>query len=160
MKPTPFRSPLPPLHPVCETLLDPPVLHLSHPHQNRRLGFPHTYSSMWPNWLVSWVGRNVTNKVVSFGYGHTYCNRVTCHGESRLVDICPECRLPVTCRVQLFETLSDVGGFHEQESAVPDVDQVHGNDDIRKCQGLTGGDKRLPLRGRKTIIIRSMLDVS
>jgi hypothetical protein len=59
---------------------------------------------------------------VSFGCGHTYCNKPTCG--SRLVDTCPECRLPVTTRVQLFGTLPDVGGLLEQEPAAPDVGQV------------------------------------
>jgi hypothetical protein len=59
---------------------------------------------------------------VSFGCGHTYCNRATCG--SRLVDTCPECRLPVASRVQLFGALPDVGGLLEQEPATPDVEQV------------------------------------
>ena len=59
---------------------------------------------------------------VSFGCGHTYCNRLTCG--SRLVDTCPECRLPVASRVQLFGALPDVGGLLEQEPAAPDVEQV------------------------------------
>ena len=59
---------------------------------------------------------------VSFGCGHTYCNRATCG--SRLVDTCPECSLPVASRVQLFGTLPDVGGLLEQEPAAPDVEQV------------------------------------
>jgi formylmethanofuran dehydrogenase subunit D len=59
---------------------------------------------------------------VSFGCGHTYCNRATCG--SRLVDTCPECRLPVASRVQLFGALPDVGGLLEQEPAAPDVEQV------------------------------------
>jgi hypothetical protein len=59
---------------------------------------------------------------VSFGCGHTYCNRATCG--SRLVDTCPECRLPVASRVQLFGTLPDVGGLLEHEPAAPDVEQV------------------------------------
>ena len=57
---------------------------------------------------------------VSFGCGHTYCNRATCG--SRSVDTCPECRLPVASRVQLFGALPDVGGLLEQEP--PDVEQV------------------------------------
>ncbi len=52
---------------------------------------------------------------VSFGCGHTYCNRLTCG--SCLVDTCPECRLPVASRVQLFGALPDVGGLLEQEPA-------------------------------------------
>jgi hypothetical protein len=59
---------------------------------------------------------------VSFGCGHTYCNRATC--ASRLVDTCPECRLPVASRVQLFGALPDVGGLPEQEPEAPDVEQV------------------------------------
>jgi hypothetical protein len=59
---------------------------------------------------------------VSFSCGHTYCNRLTCG--SRLVDTCPECRLPVASRVQLFGALPDVGGLLEQEPAAPDVEQV------------------------------------
>jgi hypothetical protein len=59
---------------------------------------------------------------VSFGCGHTYCNRATCG--SRLVDACPECRLPVASQVQLFGALPDVGGLLEQEPAAPDVEQV------------------------------------
>jgi hypothetical protein len=59
---------------------------------------------------------------VSFDCGHTYCNRLTCG--SRLVDTCPECRLPVASRVQLFGALPDVGGLLEQEPAAPDVEQV------------------------------------
>ena len=59
---------------------------------------------------------------VSFGCGHTYCSKPTCG--SRSVDTCPECRLPVTTRVQLFGTLPDVGGLLEQEPAAPDVEQV------------------------------------
>ena len=50
---------------------------------------------------------------VSFGCGHTYCNRATCASSS--VDTCPECRLPVASRVQLFGALPDVGGIIEQE---------------------------------------------
>jgi hypothetical protein len=61
---------------------------------------------------------------VSFGCGHTYCNRATCG--SRLVDTCPECRLPVASRVQLFGALPDVGGLLEQEPAAPDVGRVQG----------------------------------
>ncbi len=38
---------------------------------------------------------------VSFDCGHTYCNRPTC--ESRLVDTCPHCRLPVTTRVAVTD---------------------------------------------------------
>jgi hypothetical protein len=49
---------------------------------------------------------------VSFGCGHTYCNRATC--VSRSVDTCPECRLPVASRVQLFGALPDVGVLLEQ----------------------------------------------
>jgi hypothetical protein len=59
---------------------------------------------------------------VSFGCGHTYCNRRTCG--SRLVDTCPECRLPVASRVQLFGALPDVGRHLEQEPAAPNVGQV------------------------------------
>jgi hypothetical protein len=59
---------------------------------------------------------------VSFGCGHTYCKRASCG--SRLVDTCPECRLPVACRVQLFGALPDVGGLLEQEPAATDVEQV------------------------------------
>jgi hypothetical protein len=59
---------------------------------------------------------------VSLGCGHTYCNRATCG--SRSVDTCPECRLPVASRVQLFGALPDVGGLLEQEPAAPDVEQV------------------------------------
>jgi hypothetical protein len=59
---------------------------------------------------------------VSLDCGHTYCNRATCG--SRLVDTCPECRLPVASRVQLFGALPDVGGLLEQEPAAPDVEQV------------------------------------
>ncbi len=59
---------------------------------------------------------------VSFGCGHTYCNRPNC--ASRSVDKCPECRLPVITRVQLFGALPDVGGLLEQEPGVPDLEQV------------------------------------
>ena len=59
---------------------------------------------------------------VSFGCGHTYCNRPTCGSSS--VDTCPECRLTVTARVKLFGALPDVGGLVNQEPAVPDLDQV------------------------------------
>jgi hypothetical protein len=59
---------------------------------------------------------------VSFGCGHTYCNRRTC--VSRSVDIFPECRFPVATRVQLFGTLPDIGGLLDQEPAIPDVKQV------------------------------------
>jgi hypothetical protein len=59
---------------------------------------------------------------VSFGCGHTYCNRATCG--SCLVDTCPECRLPVASRVQLFGALPDVGALLEKEPAAPDVEQV------------------------------------
>ncbi len=59
---------------------------------------------------------------VSFGCGHTYCNRATCG--SRSVDTCPECRLPVASRVQLYGALPDVGGLLQQEPAAPDVEQV------------------------------------
>jgi hypothetical protein len=57
---------------------------------------------------------------VSFSCGHTYCNRPTC--ASRSVDTCPECRLPVTARVQLFGALPDVGGL--LEAAVLDVQRL------------------------------------
>ncbi len=57
--------------------------------------------------------------------GHTsYCNMRTC--ASRSVDTCPEYRLSVATRVQLFGSLPDVGGFLEQEPAVSDVGQVQG----------------------------------
>ena len=56
---------------------------------------------------------------VSFSCGHTYCNRPTC--AFRSVDTCPECRLPVTVRVQLFGTLPDIGGL--LETAVTDAQQ-------------------------------------
>ena len=59
---------------------------------------------------------------VSFGCGHTYCNSPTC--ASRLVDICPECRVPVNARVLLFGALPDVDRLLEQEPAVYDVEQV------------------------------------
>jgi hypothetical protein len=59
---------------------------------------------------------------VSFGCGHTYCNRATCG--SCLVDTCPECRLPVASRVQLFGALPDIGGLLAQEPAAPDVEQA------------------------------------
>ncbi len=62
------------------------------------------------------------SKGVSFGCGHTYCNRRTC--VSRSVDIFPECRFPVATRVHLFGALPDIGGLLEQDPAVPDVKQV------------------------------------
>ena len=61
-------------------------------------------------------------RCVSFSCGHTYCNRPTCG--SRLVDTCPECRLPVASRVQLFGALPDVGGLLEKEPAAPEVEQA------------------------------------
>jgi hypothetical protein len=56
---------------------------------------------------------------VSFGCGHTYCNRPTC--ASRLVDSCPECSCPVTARVQLFGALPDVGGLLEAAAVREEV---------------------------------------
>ena len=53
--------------------------------------------------------------------GHTYGNRATCG--SCFVDTCPDCRLPVASRVQLFGALPDVGGLLEQEPGAPDVGQ-------------------------------------
>jgi hypothetical protein len=58
---------------------------------------------------------------VSFGCGHTYCNRPDC--ASRSVETCPECRQPVTTRVELFGALPDVGGLLQQEPE-GDVEQT------------------------------------
>ena len=58
---------------------------------------------------------------VSFGCGHTYCNRSDC--PSRSVETCPVCRKPVTTRVELFGTLPDVGSLLAQEPE-GDVEQT------------------------------------
>jgi predicted nuclease with TOPRIM domain len=59
---------------------------------------------------------------VLFGCAHTYCNRPTCG--SCLVDTCPDCRLPVASRVQLFRALPDVGELLEKEPTAPNAEQV------------------------------------
>ncbi len=41
-----------------------------------------------------------------------------------MVDTCPECRLPIASRVQLFGALPDVGGLLEKEPAAPEVEQA------------------------------------
>jgi hypothetical protein len=83
---------------------------------------------------------------VSFGCGHTDCNRPNC--ASRFVDACPECRLPVISRVQLFGALPDVGVLLEKEPAVPDdVEQVQRSEELQFHVELTSSaeDERVRL---------------
>ena len=90
---------------------------------------------------------------VSFGCGHTYCNSPTC--ASRLVDTCPECRLPVTARVLLFGALPDVGGLLEQEPAVYDVEQVERDAEkntesaLEDCRKILQSMFRIATQGEK-----------
>ena len=72
-----------------------------------------------------------------------------------MVDACPECRLPVASRVQLFGALPDVGGLLEQEPAAPGAEQVqrlaseNAKPSLEEIRKRSEGDKAVWQRERE-----------